>query len=527
MKTAIMLVITLALVAGPLYGAATEQPQLPPSTEGLNAPPPTPPEELPEVLTSGPVHEAFAEPVNLKVQEGLVAPNQPPPNINEIPPAEKPAGEQYVWVPGYWSWDGDRNCYIWVNGCWRFAPPNMYWAPGYWTRVADGWEWVAGFWAPSGAQEIVYLPAPPAFEDMQPPGLPPSPDNIWVPSCQYWYQGQYIRRPGYWLVEHAGWVWVPSHHVWTPRGYIFVAGYWDYSLEHRGVLFAPVYFPRSVYVRPGFFYSPSIVVDIGMLRLSLFTYPRYCHYYFGDYYDDVYLRVGIYPRFECERFHTWYDPIYVHDRWRNHKTDPQWEEHERHEYDLRRDNKDLRPPRTYHEMETREARLPEPQRRNLRMAQPLTDVVAASKEVPLKFEHINTKAQQKLTTQTTAVHKFREDRIHWESTSAGQKTIQPPTEHKGPVTPLTGHKELAPPPAEHKDSVTPPTEHTSPLVSPREVRVTKPEKVKIPKSPIVGKPADLGKSEAGPPPNPDKEHPQTDNTRDRDKGGKDKDRTRR
>jgi len=527
MKTAIMIVMTLALAAGTLYGAATEQPQPPPSSEDLNAPPPTPPQELPEVLTRGPVHESFAEPVNLQVQAGLVVPSQPPSNIEEIPPTEKPAGEQYVWVPGYWSWDEDRNGYIWVNGCWRVAPPNMYWVPGYWAQAANGWEWIAGFWALSGVREIEYLPAPPAFDDVQPPGPLPSPDSIWVPSCQYWYQGHYVRRPGYWLEARAGWVWVPSHYVWTPRGYIFVAGYWDYSLEHRGVLFAPVYFPRSVYSRVGFSYSPNIVIDIGMLRLSLFTCPRYSHYYFGDYYDDAYLRIGIYPCFESERVHTWYDPIYVHDRWRHQKDEPRWEEHERREYELRRDNKDLRPPRTYREMETREARLPEPQRRNLQVAQPLTAVVAASKATPLKFEHINTKAQQKLATQATAVHKFREERNRWESTSAGHKIVQPPMERKGPVTPPTEHKEPVSPPTEHKGSVTPPMEHMPPFVSPREVRVTGPEKVKIPKPPIVGKPADSRKSEAGPPPNPDKEHQRTGDARDKDKDRKDKDRTQK
>jgi hypothetical protein len=42
------IVLLLALAAGPLYGQVTEQ-----------APPPTPVQEQPEVLTRGPVHEAF------------------------------------------------------------------------------------------------------------------------------------------------------------------------------------------------------------------------------------------------------------------------------------------------------------------------------------------------------------------------------------------------------------------------------------------------------------------------------------
>jgi len=460
MKTAIVLVITMALAVGPLYGGATEQP------------PPTPAQEQPEVLTRGPVHEAFAEPVDLQVQAGLVTPSQPPANIGENPPAERPTGGQFVWVPGYWAWDSERNGYIWVSGCWRAAPPNRYWVPGYWAKVPEGWEWVPGFWAlVASVQQIEYLPAPPALNDVQPPGSLSSPDNIWVPPCWYWYQGQYIRRPGYWLAAQADWVWVPSHYVWTPRGYVFVAGHWDYSLERRGVLFAPVYFPRHIYERPGFSYSLSIFVDIGMLELNMFTCPRYSHYYFGDYYDDVYISVGIYPRFECERRHTWYDPIYEHDRWRHRVTEPGWEEHERHEYDLRRTDRDLRPPRTYHEMETRQARLPEPQRRSIRMAAPLSTVVADKRSL-LKFEQNKTDARQKLSKKATDVRKFSEERSRWESTSAGPKTVQPPMEHKGPMT------------------------------QPREVNLTRPEQVKIPSPPIVGKRGGPGIFGKGPPSRP-------------------------
>ncbi|MFZ0035553.1 MAG: hypothetical protein WAK60_11285 [Sedimentisphaerales bacterium] len=535
MKTAITIMIALSLAAGSLYGTDTEQP------------PPIPAQEQPEVLTRGPVHEAFAEPVNLQIQAGLVVPNQPPANIEEIPPAERPKGDRYVWVPGYWSWDGDRNNYIWVSACWRAAPPNMSWVPGYWSQVDGGWEWVAGFWTPAGIKDIEYLPAPPVFEDVQPPIPPLSPDNIWVPSCQYWYQDHYVQRPGYWLAAHQNWVWVPSHYVWTPRGYVFCDGHWDYPLEDRGVLFAPVYFPPSVYGRLGFSYSPSIVIDIGILRLSLFTYPRYCHYYFGDYYDDAYLSIGIFPRYEAERIHSWYDPIYVYDRW-HHRDEPRWEEHERHEYDLRHADKDLRPPRTYHEMEIRQAKLPEQQRNNFRMAESLT-VVIAGKGTSLKFEHINAKAQRKITTQATAVHKFSAERNRWESAPASQKIVQPPMEHKGPVTPLPEHKEpvttpaehkgpVMPPaehkepvatPAEHKGPATPPAEHKEPIATPaehkgpvtppaehkeqvtqprdtntpsappREVHITKPERVKVPAPPVVGK---QGAADKGPPPRP-------------------------
>jgi hypothetical protein len=479
MKSLITIVITLALAAGLLYGDTTE-------------PPPTPAQEQPEVLTRGPVHEAFAEPVDLQLQAGLVAPTQPPENIVETPSTDKPAGGQFVWAPGYWSWDSERNGYIWVSGCWRAAPSNMCWVPGYWAKVSNGWEWVAGFWSPtSDAQQIEYLPSPPALDDVQPPGNPPSPDTIWVPPCWYWHTGQYIWRPGYWLPARTDWVWVPSHYLWSPRGYIFARGHWDYPLEQRGVLFAPVYFPTPVYERPGFTFSAGIVIDIGSLQFSLFTCPRYCHYYFGDYFDDFYIGIGIYPQFECEQRHTWYDPIYEYDRWHFRKTDPRWEEHQRNEYDLRRANKDLRPARTYHEMETRLARLPEPQRRNIQIAEPMSAFVAA-KTTSMKFKHINNDARSKFTTQATDVHKFRQDRSRWESPEAGQKTVQPPTEHKGPVAQSVNHIKPVSPTAEGKPAFAPP----------REVKLTQAEKVTIPKSPIANKRGLLNIFEKGPPSRP-------------------------
>jgi hypothetical protein len=517
MGTVITIVLLLALAAGPLYGQATEQ-----------SPPPTPDQEQPEVLTRGPVHEAFAEPVNLQVQAALMAPTQPPPAIVEIPPAQSPQGGQFVWVPGYWSWDAERKTYIWISACWRAAPPNTYWVPGYWARAEEGWEWVAGFWSPTGTQEIEYLPAPPALQDLQPPSPPPSPNTLWVPPCWYWNQNQYIQRPGYWLAAQSDWVWVPAHYVWTPRGYIFVAGIWDYTLERRGVLFAPVYFPPNVYAQAGFSYSPSIVIDVGMLQVSLFTNPRYSHYYFGDYYDDDYLHVGIYPWFESERHDLWYDPIYQHDRWHYSQSEPRWEERERHEYDLRLANRDLRPARTYHEMEVRLAKLPEPQQKTVRMAQPLTAFVA-DKTTSMKFIPSNAESQRAIVTQATAVRKFGDERSRWESPATGPKTAQSTVERKTPVAPPIARKEPATsnlerkapavppadrkepvtstperktpvvPPAERKEPATQPVQAKAPFVPPRQVHVTQPERVKVPVPPIVAKERP---AEKDPPPRP-------------------------
>jgi hypothetical protein len=182
MKTLIVLAMAMVISAGAPRAQVAEQP------------PPVPAQEEPEVLASGPVHEAFAEPVDLNAEPGIVASEQPPPDIDEVIPAQKPSGN-YVWVPGYWAWDSAGNDYIWVSGCWRLAPPNTSWVPGYWTQVADGWQWVAGFWSPtSGNGEIEYLPAPPPVEDVAPPATTASSDEIWVPPCYYWRGGQYVLR---------------------------------------------------------------------------------------------------------------------------------------------------------------------------------------------------------------------------------------------------------------------------------------------------------------------------------------------
>ena len=527
-----------------------------------NTPPATPAQELPEVLSRGPVHEAFAEPVVMQLQAGLVAPDRPPPNIEEIPPAQRPQGQEYVWIPGYWSWDGDRSGYIWVSACWRVAPPRMSWVPGYWAQVSGGWEWVAGFWAPAGVREIEYLPAPPVADDVEPSGPAPSPDTIWVPPCVYWAQGQYTRRAGYWLAAQPNWVWVPSHYVWTPRGYLFAEGHWDYSLERRGVLFAPVYFPTSVYGRSDYAYSPSIVLDLGLLRASLFAYPRYSHYYFGDYYDDAYLSIGIYPWFDSQRLHTWYDPIYEHDRWQNQRSEPRWEERERNDYSRRRADRDLRPARTYLEQEVRLAKLPEPQRRTFQVAQPMAAVVA-NRATPLKFERITTDAQQKISSQATAVRTFRDQRNRWEAAAESpkttpppgdrreqtpppreskvtaappierqetvqppkerkvtasppierQETVQQPRERKVAVTPPAERQETVQPPRERKEAATPAAPREPASVPPREAKVRQPERVQIPAPPVVGGSGAPGIFQKGPPSRPADE--------DKDKDGKD------
>ena len=110
-----------------------------------------------QVQTRGPVHEAFAAPVSHDPKPGLVTAKEPPAAVEEMPPDQKPAGQNVQWIPGYWSWDQSRNDYLWISGVWREPPPGRQWVPGYWHQVDGGFQWVPGAWVPvsqpaSGAQ---------------------------------------------------------------------------------------------------------------------------------------------------------------------------------------------------------------------------------------------------------------------------------------------------------------------------------------------------------------------------------------
>src|ERR1043165_6602306 len=88
-----------------------------------------------EVMTRGPVHEAFASPVTEPKAAPQIA-KKPPLPIDEMPPEERPEGE-VVWIGGYWSWDDDRVDSLWVSGCWRAKPTGKEWVPGYWREVGS------------------------------------------------------------------------------------------------------------------------------------------------------------------------------------------------------------------------------------------------------------------------------------------------------------------------------------------------------------------------------------------------------
>src|SRR5258708_40173666 len=85
--------------------------------QDVEQPPAVPSEELPagsEGLAGGPVHEAFAKPVSMDPQAPSIVPQQPPENLQAVPPAERPAGAGVGWVPGYWAAGAARSDSAWV-----------------------------------------------------------------------------------------------------------------------------------------------------------------------------------------------------------------------------------------------------------------------------------------------------------------------------------------------------------------------------------------------------------------------------
>lgn len=299
-----------------------------------------------EVLTRGPVHEAFAQVVSFTPQPGAIAPKAPPDPIEEIPPDQKPDGPNVAWIPGYWTWDDDRTDFLWVSGVWRSLPPGRQWVPGYWTGTDQGFQWISGYWADAQASSVEYLPEPPQSLEEGPNVDPPSSESVWIPGTWIYYHGRYAWRPGHWVIGRADWMWVPAYYVWSPRGCVFIEGYWDYSIARRGLLFAPVYFNSAVYAQSGFSYVPAIVINVAVFNNFLFLRPTFGHYYFGDYFGTSYASAGFYPWFAFHsQFRGGYDPIFAAQNWQ-HRNDPDWERNLHSQFDERRENEASRPAHT-------------------------------------------------------------------------------------------------------------------------------------------------------------------------------------
>jgi hypothetical protein len=260
-----------------------------------------------EVLSRGPVHEAYADTHAVSASTPNVT-KMPPDGIEEMPPDHKPDGNNVQWIPGYWHWDEDRQDFSWISGFWRAVPPGRVWVPGSWRGVPgaaqSSWQWVPGVWQEAPAQqalqgqqqavqhEVQYLAEPPATIEAGPTTPQPTVTSFYSPGGWVWRGNRYVWVPGYWMEHRTGWVWVPPHYRWSPIGYIYVEGYWDYPLQTRGVLYSPVAYTNAVYLQPGYVYTPTYVVSDQCMMGAMFVRRGWGCYYFGDYYGAGYVAGG-------------------------------------------------------------------------------------------------------------------------------------------------------------------------------------------------------------------------------------------
>lgn len=333
-----MLGLATWLMAGNAGRSQEPQPAAPQNGDGV------------EVLTRGPIHEAFAEPVEFKPEPTKIVPKQPPDPIEELPPDEKPAGDNVQWFPGYWAWDDERSDYIWISGIWRNPPPGRQWMPGHWSQLENGWQWAPGFWALAEQKDVQYLPPPPAPLEATASVPAPNADSVMIPGTWTWGGSRYLWRPPYWVDYRPGWVWIPAHFVWTPGGFVFVDGYWDFELSRRGLLFSPVYFTQPLWQRPSWVFRPSFAVYDSFLMGALFLRPGFYHYYYGDFFDARYTNLGFRPWLDF-RFGRFNDPLFSYYRWSN-RGDRAWLTDLRFVYDGRFRGNVPRPPRTFAQQAT-------------------------------------------------------------------------------------------------------------------------------------------------------------------------------
>ncbi len=388
-----------------------------------------------EVLTRGPVHEGFAATISFKPIPGMMVPRAAPALIEELPPDQRPAGDNVSWIPGYWAWDDEGNNFIWVSGIWRNLPPGRQWMPGYWSGAGSEFQWISGYWADAAVDEVEYLSEPPESREAGPNVKAPSRDHTWMPGSWAWRESRYLWRPGYWDVNQPDWVWVPSYYVRTPRGYVYVDGYYDYNVARRGMIFAPVRFSGNYYERPDYYYRPSTVISLAALVEHLFLRPRHRHYYFGDYYAPEYRRSGYYASYSYYSGGHGYDPIYAHNRW-SHRDDDRWERRNEENFRFYRENQDERPPHTLAAFEQFNARTGKDRRVDAGFATPLAQL-AASKENPIQLKAVNEDERLQLTKHGREIRDFGDQRRKLGmKPAAAPDTVQPGKGAPGKTEPV-------------------------------------------------------------------------------------------
>src|SRR5262249_7808157 len=138
------------------------------------------------------------------------------------------------------------------------------------------------------------------------------------------------------------------------------------------------------------------------------------HYYFGDFYDPLYLRRGFTPWVDYHVHANVYDPLFSYYRW-SHRADTRWEPNLRTLYTTRRENVALRPPRTL-ALETR-----------LDAKQRVTVPIEKWKGGAFKLEPVSKARVEEIHKATQEWHTFSKERGRIETqVKAPAPTMTPP-----------------------------------------------------------------------------------------------------
>ncbi len=366
-----------------------------------------------EVLTRGPVHEAFAGTVTYDPVAGIIIEQSPPTLIEEVPPDQRPVGDNVAWIPGYWAWDEDQNDFLWISGIWRNLPPGREWVPGYWAETGNRYQWTSGYWENAANTEVSYLPEPPRSVESGPNIKAASNNQNWIPGNWVYRSNNYAWRAGYWVDTREDWSWTPAYYRWTHRGYVYVDGYWDYPVVRRGVVFAPVHFNREYVSRSDFYYTPLTVIALSVFTNHLFLRPTHGHYYFGDYYEPAYRDRGFFASFSYNSGRSGYDPIYAHYRWEN-RNDRNWDRQRQDYFEYRRDNQDARPPRTWAALNSRSQT--DRSRGDFGVADRYDQVVKNGGEGRQRFKAVSEQERGRFVSQKQEIRKFGQERQRLETT---------------------------------------------------------------------------------------------------------------
>jgi hypothetical protein len=209
-------------------------------------------------------------------------------------------------------------------------------------------------------------------------------------------------------------------------------------------MFAPVYYPQPVYAQPSFAFTPSITITGSAITANLFVQASTNQYFFGDFYAQNYVSVGIVPWFSFS-FATgppvYYDPLFSFYAVVNIRQNPRWIVETRQTYVLRQQNIALRPPRTYLE----QTRLVE---RNAMLSREMGAFDHRAMGMPLarlaadrnmKLERVSQAERQQIRQQVAQLHQVREARFRQERESARSGPLDRPRTVNMPHSPVAAH----------------------------------------------------------------------------------------